>query len=264
MNRGYVKVWRKIEESGLMQLPNTLALFLHILFNATHKDRKVGTPNGVIELKRGQYISGRIELAKKLKQTEQQIRTSIDRLVNLDILTIQSTNRFSVYTIENYSKYQDNDDMINQQDNQQATNKQPADNQQTTTKQELKNLSIEELNKTTLAANACPYEDLLNAYHENRPNNPRCKVLNSGRKSAMKQRWNEAAKLDCLPFGYKTKEQGLEAWNSFFRVCNQSDFLTGKVAPKEGKPIFLADIDFLFSPSGFAKILENKYHRDAA
>jgi hypothetical protein len=147
VQRGYVKVWRKIEDSGLIQLPNTLALFMLLLLNATHKDRKVGTPNGVIILKRGQYISGRIELAAKLKQTEQQIRTSLKRLMELEIITIEATNRFSVYTIENYSKYQDSEEVINQHDNQQITNKQPTDNQQITTKQELNNLNIKELNK---------------------------------------------------------------------------------------------------------------------
>lgn len=140
MQRGYVKVWRKIEDSGLIQIPNTLALFMYILLNATYKDRKVGTPTGVVELKRGQYISGRIELAKKLKQTEQQIRTSLKRLEELQILTSKSTNRYSVYTIENYSKYQDeNEDATNN-----LTSKQPANNQQTTTKQTLKHLSIKE------------------------------------------------------------------------------------------------------------------------
>jgi hypothetical protein len=145
MNRGYVKVWRKIEDSGLIQLPNTLALFMHLLLNATHKDRKVGTPIGVIELKRGQFMSGRIELAARLKQTEQQIRTSLKRLETLGIITTEATSRFSVYTIENYSKYQDSDDANNQPNNQQPTNKQPADNQQITTKQELNNLNIKEI-----------------------------------------------------------------------------------------------------------------------
>ena len=107
----------------------------------------MGTPSGVIEVKRGQFVSGRIELASRLKQTEQQIRTSLKRLEELEIITITSTNKYSVYTIENYSKYQDTDDASNQQDNQQTTNKQPTNNQQTTTKQECKNLNIEEFNK---------------------------------------------------------------------------------------------------------------------
>jgi hypothetical protein len=128
MHRGYVLVWRKIQDSGLMQMPNTLAVFLHILFSATHQPIKVGTPSGVIELKRGQYISGRQKLAKDLKQSEQQIRTALARLEQLQIISIKSTSKYSIYTIENYDIYQNV--------NQQLTNKQPTNNQQTTTKQE--------------------------------------------------------------------------------------------------------------------------------
>jgi biotin operon repressor len=262
MNRGYVKVWRKIEDSGLIQLPNTLALFMHLLLNATHKARKVGTPSGVIELKRGQFISGRIALASRLEQTERQVRTSITRLEELGIISIQTTNKFSIYTIENYNKYQDSDEANVQQNDQQATNNRPADDQQTTTKQELNNLNIKEKQHKPSQANACPFDALRDAYHELMPANPRCKVLNKDRKSAMQARWDEAAKFDFAPFGYSTTEEGLAAWIEFFKVCNESKFLTGQVASKDGKPNFIANIDFLFSPSGFTNSLENKYHRD--
>jgi phage replication O-like protein O len=108
-----------------------------------------------------------------------------------------------------------------------------------------------------------PTGTLVNLYHELMPNNPRVKVINPGRKSAIRARWLEAAKLDFEPFGYTTLEGGLEAWRQFFAVCAESKFLTGLSPPAPGKPAFVADIDFLFSPSGFAKTLENKYHRDA-
>ena len=146
MQRGYVKVWRKIDDSGLIQLPNTLALFMHLLLNATHKDRKVGTKTGVVELKRGQYISGRIALASKLEQSEREIRTSLTRLIELGIISVQTTNKYSIYTIENYNKYQDERPADDQQNDQQTTIKRPADDQQTTTKQELNNLNIKEKN----------------------------------------------------------------------------------------------------------------------
>lgn len=142
MNRGYVKVWRKIQDSGLMQMPNTLALFMHILFSATHKDIKIGTPTGIIELKRGQYISGRIKLSHDLKQSEREIRTGLSRLSELSIISIKTTNKYSVYTIENYGLYQD----IDQQSDQQTTNKRPASDQQTTTKQEHNKLNTKEHN----------------------------------------------------------------------------------------------------------------------
>jgi hypothetical protein len=109
----------------------------------------------------------------------------------------------------------------------------------------------------------CPTGTLVNLYHELMPNNPQVKVLNAARKSAIKARWNEASKLDCEPFGYSTVDAGVEAWRQFFVVCAASKFLTGLSPPRPGHPAFVADIDFLFSPSGFAKTLENKYHQDA-
>lgn len=108
----------------------------------------------------------------------------------------------------------------------------------------------------------CPVGSIVDLYHELMPINPRLKVLNESRKSAIRARWEQAAKLDCKPFGYATRSAGLAAWRRFFEVCAESKFLTGQVQPTAGKKRFLADIDFIFSPAGFAKTLENKYHRD--
>lgn len=110
----------------------------------------------------------------------------------------------------------------------------------------------------------CPSADIVALYHELMPNNPEVKILNEARKGAIRQRWKEAALLRCEPFGYSNRVEGLIAWRRFFEVCAESDFLTGKVPSQPGKPPFVADIDFLMSPSGFAKCLENKYHREAA
>jgi uncharacterized protein YdaU (DUF1376 family) len=110
----------------------------------------------------------------------------------------------------------------------------------------------------------CPVGTLVNLYHELMPLNPQVKVINASRKSAIKARWLEASKLTAKPFGYATRADGLEAWRQFFQVCADSAFLTGQAPAAPGKPAFIADIDFLFSPSGFAKTLENKYHRESA
>ena len=114
------------------------------------------------------------------------------------------------------------------------------------------------------AADLCPHQAIVDLYHEALPNNPRCKVLSTARKAAIKARWNEAAKLSCKPFGYTTRDDGLSAWRAFFEICADSDFLTGKVPGTNGRPSFVAGIDFLMSASGFAKTLENNYHREAA
>ncbi|VWD26267.1 hypothetical protein [Burkholderia contaminans] len=110
----------------------------------------------------------------------------------------------------------------------------------------------------------CPVDQIVAAYHELMPDNPRCKVLHDGRRKAIAARWREAARLTCKPFGYSTVAAGVAAWRTFFRVCADSDFLTGKCTPPPGRKRFRADIDFLTSPNGFAKCLENRYHEEAA
>ncbi|KVD37860.1 hypothetical protein WJ41_22805 [Burkholderia ubonensis] len=109
----------------------------------------------------------------------------------------------------------------------------------------------------------CPVDQIVAAYHELMPDNPRIKVLHDGRRKAIAARWREAARLTCKPFGYRTVAAGLKAWRTFFRVCAESDFLTGKAKPQPGRKRFRADIDFLMSPEAFAKCVEGKYQQDA-
>ena len=118
--------------------------------------------------------------------------------------------------------------------------------------------------QATTQQTACPADAIVALYHEILPDNPRCKVLSDARRAAIRARWKEAAKLNCAPFGYSSRADGLAAWRRFFEVCAESDFLTGRAPGLPGKPPFVADIDFLMSPSGFAKTLENKYHREVA
>lgn len=137
-----------------MQLPNTFTLFMYLLLSATHIDRRIGTPTGIVELKRGQYISGRDKLAALLRQTPQKIRTSLERLVQLEILSISVTNRFSIYTIVNYDIYQDDNTELTSS----VTNRQPTDNQQITTKQTQRST----VNKKTTTSSGKPDQHRLN------------------------------------------------------------------------------------------------------
>lgn len=157
MHRGYIKIWRKTLDSGLLQMPETFTTFMFILMKATHKPIKIGSSNGIIELERGQYISGRKELAKQLGLTERKIRTSLERLEEYEILTIKTTNKYSIYTIVNYNNYQDLEDETTST----STNKRPTNDQQTTTKQEHKHINT---NTTTLSEYSDEFELFWKAY----------------------------------------------------------------------------------------------------
>jgi hypothetical protein len=59
MNRGYIKLWRKMEDSGLMQRPEIFTFAAWCLFRASYKERKVLHGGQVIPLEPGQFIFGR-------------------------------------------------------------------------------------------------------------------------------------------------------------------------------------------------------------
>ena len=109
----------------------TKVLFLHMLFRANHKPKKW---HGM-DVNRGQFISGRKKLSEETGLSEQQIRTATNKLKSTGELTIKSTKTFTLYTIENYSKYQNREHEATKE----ATNKQPTSNQQATTNKNVKN-----------------------------------------------------------------------------------------------------------------------------
>jgi DNA replication protein DnaD len=73
---------------------------------ATWKDHQQDTKYGPINLKRGQFSTGRKAMAMKLHTTEDKIRTALSLLIHAQRITIKSTNKYSVITIKNYDKYQ--------------------------------------------------------------------------------------------------------------------------------------------------------------
>ncbi len=133
---GWIKLHRRILESGLLNHPNALAVFCWLLLTATHKDRNHPTKYGVIKLKRGQVVTGRKILAHKLELSERNIRTALDLLSRLEITTIETTKHYSVITLVNYSKYQSMDDEATNK----VTNTRPTPDQHPTTEQECKEL----------------------------------------------------------------------------------------------------------------------------
>jgi biotin operon repressor len=59
-----------------------------------------------MELKAGQFITGRKKLAEELGFSEQQIRTAISKLESTGEISIFSTNKYSIITVTNWENYQ--------------------------------------------------------------------------------------------------------------------------------------------------------------
>lgn len=94
----------------------------------------------------------------------------------------------------------------------------------------------------------CPHQEILALYHELLPANPRIKVWDSGRATALRTRWRE-----------DEKRQSLDYWRRFFTHVAASDFLTGKREGSGGRP-FLPGLEWMVKAANFAKIIEGRYH----
>ena len=100
---GYIKLHRKISDWEWYNDPNTFRLFMHLLLNANYEAKKWQG----LDIQPGQLLTGRIKLAHELKLSEQEIRTSISKLKSTNEITIKSTNKFSVVTLNMWADYQD-------------------------------------------------------------------------------------------------------------------------------------------------------------
>jgi len=98
---------------------------------------------------------------------------------------------------------------------------------------------------------SAPISEIVEMFNTKLPQLPRCEVLNDSRKKAISARWRDVVAEQKF-----TKEQGLEWFSNFFEHIGTSKFLTGKVKP------WRADVDFIFKPTSFARIVEGAYHKD--
>lgn len=91
-NQGYVKLPRDILARKWANDANTMNLYLFLLTNAAFKDFEY---KGMI-IHNGEFVTSVDFLSKRLKQTTQQIRTRLKRLVSTNDITISATRQHSV------------------------------------------------------------------------------------------------------------------------------------------------------------------------
>lgn len=158
--QGWIKLHRKLLENPIFNDPHLLKLWIYCLLKATHKERKQIVGKQIVELKPGQFVTGRFSLAKEYNRDAKPKDVVSDRtlwrwmkfLEESEFLSIKSTTKYSVVTINNWDKYQDND--------QQMSSKCPSNVQQVSTNKNDKN--VENISTTTpdpiafFEQNLCP------------------------------------------------------------------------------------------------------------
>lgn len=99
---GWISLYKKFVNWEWYQDTNVKSVFIHLLLLASYEDKKW---QGRV-VKRGQVIISSGNLASDLKLTRQQVRTALKKLQSTEEISIESTNKYLVITIEKYSDYQ--------------------------------------------------------------------------------------------------------------------------------------------------------------
>lgn len=275
MERGYVKLWRRTLDSGLLQSPTAWQVFGWILLNATRSKRKLIVGGQVFQLEPGDYVASVASLSEALRLSTKQIRTALSLLEKLEILAIKGTNKGSVFSLVNWERYQDEG---------QAEGKQRANSGQAKGKplkeQERENININTLTTFECLSGqspdapsrqedseneshagkrpACPVKEIVTMYHDILPEHPRVEIINAQRRGAINARWADIGTRLKATGREDSREARLEYMAQVFRRAARSSFLTGKAVCRDGKT-YMATFDMLMRPGGFAGVIEGKY-----
>jgi len=129
MERGYLKLWRKSLDSGLIKNHNVWVFWTWCLMKTNHRENyKCVVGFQEVILQPGQFIFGFKKASKQTGLTIQKIRTCLTFLKKCQNLTIKTTNKFSIISIINWTLYQQDKIINNKQSNKQVTSKQQASN----------------------------------------------------------------------------------------------------------------------------------------
>ena len=102
MNRGYVKLWRKIQDWDWYDDDVCYKLFTYLLMAVNLDDKQW---RGVT-IKMSSMVTSIANLAASIRKTPKQTRRALDKLKRAGSVASKSTNKYSIISITNYDMYQ--------------------------------------------------------------------------------------------------------------------------------------------------------------
>jgi hypothetical protein len=126
MHRGYIKVWRKIEDSFFYKDSAYVHLWVHLLMKANHIRHEFIFNGNKMACDRGQCITGRNKLSNETGIEPSKVNRILKTLKTEQQIEQQTNSRFSLITILKYEDYQGD---IEQPIKQRVNNKRTASEQ---------------------------------------------------------------------------------------------------------------------------------------
>lgn len=201
MDRGYVRLWRKTLDSGLLQHPTALQVFMYLLLSATRTSRKLMVAGQVFELGPGDYATSVAGLCEALKLSPRQCRTALSVLEKLEIVAIKTTNKGSLISLVNWDTYQQ----------ERPAERQTGDKQATSTRQTPDKPIEQELNNINTLT-PVSNDTSVSVAQKSASNRPKEGVL-VGKRRRLEGKRARAFEQFWEVFAYKKgKAQAIDAW----------------------------------------------------
>ena len=107
MSGGWIRVQRAILDHWVFSEADALKLWVYLLMSANYEDKSRSFNGRLIQVKRGQLIYGRHAVSQRLGISEAKLRRYIKQFIKDEMISQQTTNKYSIITITCYDKYQD-------------------------------------------------------------------------------------------------------------------------------------------------------------
>ena len=99
---GFVSLYRSLLDWEWYQDGNTTRVFIHCLLKANHQPKKWRG----ITVETGTFISSRGAIAAELGLSDKEVRTALRHLSETGEVASKSTNKYTIYKVENWDLYQ--------------------------------------------------------------------------------------------------------------------------------------------------------------
>lgn len=121
---GWIKLHRAILENPICKKPVWAWLWVVLLLKANHAKNNMIWNGGVVQIKEGQFVTGRKELSKETGIPESTIEDILKYLETRHQIRQQKTSKYRLITIVNWETFQKPD---SKSDNRATTKQQQSD-----------------------------------------------------------------------------------------------------------------------------------------
>lgn len=125
---GWLKLYRSILDSAVFQDAEVLKVWIWLLCSVAFEQHDTICYGKVIHLKPGQIATGRKKIAQCTDLNENKVYRALTVLKSLGNIEIKATNKYSIITVVNWDKYQD--------ENGKRTSSEQQNNSKTTTEEQ--------------------------------------------------------------------------------------------------------------------------------